>query len=198
MIALHQRAPLNTSVLLLLAASTFLSTILICDAFVIPKSPSSSFLAQRCSLRFTPPRQQCRTTNTLSMCICINCKLVTNCAAYHFVEERHEQPHMAEEPGFTPRDGSPTIHVNLRSALTYNADKPNDEIKKLWNEYADQEASADENNGVGQTKYDLSSIGEVSYEYDVVKCEDYMEDMGCWVRHMPKEIRMANPDFVPS
>eukprot|EP00586_Coscinodiscus_wailesii_P014158 CAMPEP_0172506520 /NCGR_PEP_ID=MMETSP1066-20121228/195795_1 /TAXON_ID=671091 /ORGANISM="Coscinodiscus wailesii, Strain CCMP2513" /LENGTH=142 /DNA_ID=CAMNT_0013283579 /DNA_START=96 /DNA_END=524 /DNA_ORIENTATION=- len=47
-------------------------------------------------------------------CICIDCAYVTSCKAYHFVEARHAQPHIAEEPTFTPRDGSPTIHVNIR------------------------------------------------------------------------------------
>jgi len=48
----------------------------------------------------------------------------------------------------------------------------------------------------GDEKYDLSPITTI--EYDVVACEDFQEDKNCWVRNMPKEIRMANPDFVPS
>jgi len=36
-----------------------------------------------------------------------------------------------------------------------------------------------------------------TYEYDVVECADYVEDRGSWVRNMPEEIKIANPDFVP-
>ena len=54
-------------------------------------------------------------TTTLSMCICINCQLVTSCKAYHFVETKHEQPHMTNTPTFLPREGSPTINVNIRT-----------------------------------------------------------------------------------
>eukprot|EP00520_Triparma_pacifica_P000092 CAMPEP_0118635842 /NCGR_PEP_ID=MMETSP0785-20121206/2291_1 /TAXON_ID=91992 /ORGANISM="Bolidomonas pacifica, Strain CCMP 1866" /LENGTH=70 /DNA_ID=CAMNT_0006526901 /DNA_START=389 /DNA_END=601 /DNA_ORIENTATION=+ len=35
-------------------------------------------------------------------------------------------------------------------------------------------------------------------EYDVVKCADFKEDKGRWVRYMPEEIKRANPDFVPT
>lgn len=38
-------------------------------------------------------------------CICIDCARVTNCAAYHFVETKHEQPHMNENPTFEPVNG---------------------------------------------------------------------------------------------
>ena len=48
----------------------------------------------------------------------------------------------------------------------------------------------------GETKYDLSPV--TTTEYDVVKCEDFVQDTGCWVRNMPEEIRKANPNFVPS
>lgn len=33
-----------------------------------------------------------------NMCICIDCSRVTNCQAYHFVETKHSQPHMSEDP----------------------------------------------------------------------------------------------------
>lgn len=143
----------------------------------------------------------------LKMCICINCKYVTNCAAYHFVEERHSQPHMTDDPTFTPRDGSPTIHVNIRSQ--YEMGK-NEELKKMWREYKQEEVAAlnkqeqqsinegTQTDAIGPTTYNFENVGEVSYEYDVVKCEDYVEEMGCWVANMPEEIRLANPDFVPT
>jgi hypothetical protein len=38
----------------------------------------------------------------------------------------------------------------------------------------------------------------VTVEYDVVSCADFVEDRGRWARHMPEEIRLANPDFVPT
>ena len=145
-----------------------------------------------------------RSKMSLSMCICINCKFVTNCAAYHFVEERHSQPHMTNDPTFTPRDGSPTIHVNIRSEYEKNSDESKKEIKKMWREYKEEERAAleklstgsEENNeAVGPTTYNLSSIGEVSYEYDVVKCEDFIEEIDCWIKNMPQEVRRTNIDF---
>ena len=48
----------------------------------------------------------------------------------------------------------------------------------------------------GEKQYDLS--GTTSYEYDVVECEDFVEDKDAWIRNMPEEIRIANPDFVPT
>ncbi|EED93068.1 predicted protein [Thalassiosira pseudonana CCMP1335] len=96
------------------------------------------------------------------MCICIHCARVTNCQAYHFVEEQHSQPHINKDPTWEPRNGSPTIQVHIRP----------------------------------ETSYDLS--GTTSYEYDVVECEDFVEEKDAWVKNMPEEIRIANPQFVPS
>ena len=45
---------------------------------------------RRSTLRSTWPR----------CCICINCKFVDRCKTYHWVEERHEQPHVSEQPDF--------------------------------------------------------------------------------------------------
>lgn len=45
-----------------------------------------------------PAHLQQQTTTTLHMCICINCSRVTNCQAYHFVESKHQQPHISENP----------------------------------------------------------------------------------------------------
>ncbi len=135
---------------------------------------------------------------------------------------------MNEQPQFTPKDGSPTIHVNIRT----NREKE-DEMGRLWSEHIEQTKLAEEKakkeeeeeanmalkekkggheddttkkssvtrnreDGklVGEEKYDLSV--KTTYEYDVVACEDYVEDIGCWVRNMPEEIRLANPDFVPT
>jgi len=105
---------------------------------------------------------------------------------------------MNPSPAFTPRDGSPTIHVNIRT--TRNEEE---EIGNIWSEHVEQTKLAEEKNTVGEdgklmgdNKYDLSV--KTTYEYDVVACEDYDEDMGMWIRNMPEEIRKANPDFVPS
>lgn len=131
---------------------------------------------------------------------------------------------MAEDPTFEPRDGSPTIHVNVRTIR--NDEDRQKEVERMWNEHAAETEQANllsindgsssggapTNGGdekeeedqtasgsvplYGQTKYDLTPV--TTYEYDVVACEDYRHDPGCWVRNKPKEIREANPDFVPS
>jgi hypothetical protein len=140
-------------------------------------------------------------SSQLAMCICIDCARVTNCAAYHFVESKHEQPHMTENPTFEPREGSPTIHVNVRTVRDGNRQ---DEIARMWKEHKAETERAmkksvqqgDSDELYGETKYDLTPV--TTYEYDVVKCEDFVSDPGCWVRNMPEEIRIANPDFVPS
>lgn len=136
----------------------------------------------------------------LNMCICINCSRVTNCAAYHFVETKHEQPHMTSDPTFTPRDGSPTIHVNVR---TVRPEQSNDAFDTMRQEHSQQTTQAmDENPDLlegqlhGSKVYDVAPV--TTYEYDVVACADYMEDVGCWVRNMPEEIRKSNPTFVPT
>jgi len=126
------------------------------------------------------------------MCICIDCARVTNCAAYHFVESKHEQPHMTENPTFTPREGSPTIHVNIRTTRTQEGQE---EIDRMWREHESETAKAEAASG-GQEVYNLSHM--TTTEYDIVACEDFVEDKGCWVRNMPEEIRKANPDFVPT
>lgn len=141
-----------------------------------------------------------RRSTSLPMCICINCARVTNCLAYHFVEEQHAQPHINIKPTWEPRNGSPIIQVNIRP----NADrKAETELEKMWDEHESQTRQAEEAGEgeggaplVGDAQYDLS--GMTSYEYDVVECEDFVEDMGAWVRNMPEEIRRANPTFVPT
>lgn len=132
---------------------------------------------------------------TALSCICINCARVTNCAAYHFVETKHEQPHMTEHPTFNPRDGSPTIHVNIRTVRRNS----NEQLARVWEEHQQQTATAttdDSGQLHGEKTYDL--MPQTTYEYDVVACADYVEDLGCWVRNMPEEIKLANPHFVPT
>lgn len=170
-------------------------------------APSTSYLqlgsTSQCALNSSA--QKSLSLAPLHMCICINCARVTNCSAYHFVEEQHSQPHINKNPTWEPRNGSPTIQVHIRP----DADKhAGNELGKMWDEHEDQtrqaeEASMDANNGgegdeplFGDKQYDLS--GTTSYEYDVVECEDFTEDKDAWVRNMPEEIRIANPDFVPT
>lgn len=108
---------------------------------------------------------------------------------------------MTEHPTFEPRDGSPTIHVNVRTH------RDSEQMARLWKEHesetaraeqlaADAGAGAAERTLHGETVYDLSPV--TTTEYDVVACADFVLDKGCWVRNMPDEIRKANPDFVPT
>ncbi|KAL3782539.1 hypothetical protein HJC23_005213 [Cyclotella cryptica] len=165
------------------------------------------------SIAFTPtPQFQLRRNNqhqrstlsSLQMCICIHCARVTNCSAYHFVEQQHSQPHINKHPTWEPRNGSPTIQVHIRPDDTSKR-----ELRKMWEEHEEEtrraeEAFAAENNGqdvdgtplFGSTQYDLT--GTTTYEYDVVECEDFVEERGAWVKNMPEEIKIANPHFVPT
>ena len=93
-------------------------------------------------------------------------------------------------------NNSPTIHVNVRTVRSEHED-PDAERQRLWSEYQDQEATAASNDGHGSAVYDLSS-STTTMEYDVVACESFVEDKGCWIRNMPDEIKAANPQFVPS
>jgi hypothetical protein len=118
---------------------------------------------------------------------------VTNCAAYHFVESKHEQLHMTENPMFDPREGSPTIHVNVRTVQDGNQQ---DEIARMWKEHKAKTEHAmkksvqqgDSDELYGESKYDLTPV--TTYEYNVVKCEDFVSDPGHWVQNMPEEIRI--------
>ena len=130
-------------------------------------------------------------------CICVNCKFVTNCAAYHFVEEKHEQPHISANPTFEPRDGSPTINVHMRPIVGKEEEERRMRLEHKMEEEKAMTNAAASGNGVliGEKVYDMRP--EMSLEYDVVQCEDFVKDVGCWVRNMPEEIRLANPTFVP-
>ena len=55
-------------------------------------------------------------TATAKSCICVNCKWVSKCTAYHFVEEQHEVPHLSNSPSFEPINTS--IQVFLRKEQT--------------------------------------------------------------------------------
>lgn len=170
----------------------------------------------------TPPFPRITSSNpnsgrikTKLCCICVNCKWVTSCKAYHFVETKHEQPHMAEEPTFLPREGSPTINVNIRTEQRTPkpkagvVDKTDDAVARMWKDQI-REDGQDEDEGEDHPARDARYYEETgtieavntntttTIEYDVVKCADFVLDKGCWVRNMPEEIKRLNPDFVPT
>jgi len=60
-----------------------------------------------------PARARRRRRVAARMCICVNCALVDRCTAYHVVEAKHGQPHVAAAPDFTPRHRSPTVAINV-------------------------------------------------------------------------------------
>ncbi|MFN4864841.1 MAG: Ycf34 family protein, partial [Cyanobium sp.] len=45
------------------------------------------------------------------MCICVNCRWVDRCQAYHAVERQHGVAHLSSSPDFQPRQ--PRIHVQV-------------------------------------------------------------------------------------
>ena len=45
------------------------------------------------------------------MCICVNCRWVDRCKAYHSVEEQHGAAHLSMKPDLEPKD--PLIHISV-------------------------------------------------------------------------------------
>ena len=45
------------------------------------------------------------------MCICVNCRWVDRCKAYHTVEKQHGVKHLTLKPDFEPKE--PKIHISL-------------------------------------------------------------------------------------
>ena len=45
------------------------------------------------------------------MCICVDCRWVDRCKAYHSVEKQHGVKHLNPHPDFEPKN--PIIHVSL-------------------------------------------------------------------------------------
>ncbi len=45
------------------------------------------------------------------MCICVDCRWVDRCKAYHTVEKQHGVKHLNLNPDFEPQD--PVIHISL-------------------------------------------------------------------------------------
>ena len=57
------------------------------------------------------------------MCICVDCRWVDQCQAYHAVERQHGVPHLSADPQFVPE--SPRIHVQVQSL-------PADQVGVEW------------------------------------------------------------------
>ena len=84
-----------------------------CAAAFAPRAaPPRHRPAPTCTELHAPPHTRRRPATQLN-CICVNCAFVDNCTAYHVVEAKHGQPHAAEKPIFTPREGSPTVALNI-------------------------------------------------------------------------------------
>ena len=49
-------------------------------------------------------------------CICINCKYLKECAAYHKVESKHDERHLNEYPSFYP--DHPIVNILLLNNST--------------------------------------------------------------------------------
>ena len=195
-------AKMSSLAMLLVLLLTLSSLFDVADSFVVDNGTKGSKLCDRRKNQGVQP------STTQLDCICINCKWVTSCKAYHFVETKHEQPHMTSDPTFMPRDGSPKIHVNIR---TEKSNSTSSIWSQIYTEHsaearramAEAETTEHDSEGslsgpalVGPTKYSLEPT--TTLEYDVVACEDFVEDQGCWVRNMPDEIKAVNPQFVPT
>ncbi|KAL7462534.1 hypothetical protein ACHAXS_002914 [Conticribra weissflogii] len=188
-----------TSIVLLASAAAFAPI-----SFPNFQRGTSAILTFDAASSYNPRRKGTHhRSSSLQMCICIHCARVTNCSAYHFVEEQHNQPHINSNPTWEPRNGSPTIQVHIRPDGDRKAER---ELEKMWDEHEDEtrlaeakaqmETSGGDNPLVGSKQYDLSAVN--TYEYDVVQCEDFLEEKDAWVKNMPEEIRLANPHFVPT
>jgi len=45
------------------------------------------------------------------MCICVDCRWVDRCQAYHAVERQHGAVHLSEDPDLVPEQ--PRIHISV-------------------------------------------------------------------------------------
>jgi len=206
-------SPLLLKLLLQYSSGRNRESILIAEAFHQKSNAAflSTFVVSRSNRGQSPiaiaTARRARRTKTQLMCICVDCKWVTSCKAYHFVEKKHNQPHMSEEPTFLPREGSPTINVNIRTEQRRPKPKAGVVEKgRMWKDqiqdddnYEDEEPKRDaryyEETGTVEA---VNTNTTTTIEYDVVKCADFVLDRGSWVRNMPEEIKRVNPDFVPT
>lgn len=202
----EQKSPtgLRVKAICLHQPSTLVKTILISTAIAALHGVAAFAPRSNCNSCISPFGLRRAGKVTSLQCICINCARVTNCSAYHFVEEQHSQPHINKSPTWEPRNGSPTIQVHIRPDADRNVEEA---LGQMWTEHEDQTRQAEEASNkskdgaedtplFGEKQYDLS--GTTSYEYDVIECEDFVLSKDAWVRNMPEEIRIANPDFVPT
>lgn len=184
------------------------------EAFRLTTTPITPLSRSRCSSRLC--------SSVRLRCICVDCQWVTSCKAYHFVETKHKQPHMSEEPTFLPAEGSPTIQVNIRTepkrgVVGDGGDSDDTTVARLWKDQhkpQHEDAGEEEHNGSsaaptqplppvvasGGTAIESVVVTNTTttIEYDVVACADFVLEQGCWARNMPDEIRRVNPDFVPT
>lgn len=58
----------------------------------------TAFVSNNNGVSLIAGRKSISATTTQQNCICIDCARVTNCKAYHFVETKHNQPHMTDDP----------------------------------------------------------------------------------------------------
>lgn len=68
------------------------------------------------------------------MCICVDCRWVDRCQAYHAVERQHGVPHLSAAPDVQPEH--PRIHVQVR-------DLPGGAVGVEWDVRACASFSAD-------------------------------------------------------
>ena len=132
-----------------------------------------------------PPARRPRLPTVVAptCCICINCKFVDQCKTYRWVEDMHEQPHVAQNPEFEPND--PQIQVFIRDEDTLAASPVPAEVST---------AAEGSSQGVDEAsgRREWRSTHELTIEYDVFACDAFTEDKGRWLRLMP------DADFIPT
>ena len=153
-------------------------------------------------LAFSTPRAA--PCSMVLSCICTGCKFLPTCAAYHFVEKQHQQPHIYrgdETKMFEPRNGSPRINVTSWVDAVAATEAQGREAgivrkRKFWGEQGAASAEDPLDSGYfNETVFATAS--DILVEYDVVSCADYVHETGVWKRNMPDEIRLLDESFVP-
>lgn len=72
---------------------------------------------------FSPTWGIIRLAREKLMCICVDCRWVERCQAYHAVEKQHGAKHLSQKPDFLPQ--SPRIHISV-------FDLPESEVGVEW------------------------------------------------------------------
>ncbi len=115
------------------------------------------------------------------MCICINCKFVDRCQAYRFVEEKHSQPFVSQNPDFMPRDGTPKMQVpwiDIFNVFTRVIDFRQVFIRKEGDAQQAQPTAGT----VAEGSRPVSPLS-TTIEYDVFECDDFGEQ--CIINSRP-------------